>query len=383
MLCSLPAELVGIVLNQLEREDLFNVRTICKAMSCYVNPFVFRKLHVWFEEQSLQSLINIASDPVLGKNVREVVIGMDYFYDVEYDQFKKHICFSDHRYGPTVSPKRSDRAQRKDIWRVYRTCYRKQCALEESGRDLAMMTQALRGFPSLVEVRLIDYQHWLDEFKAPRLLKTEKLRKHMLTAPDERLRIPRGGQQIRVLLQALAASGRKIEELTLDTHSSNISISGYYGTLPEGFDSITVQALSGLKRLGFTLDPIEIEMLVQLKMDSQELSLTTILRAATQLESLWVHLPPFGNVPWNDYIQVPRVGQLKELFVSEVYLHEADFALFLRSSCQGLRKFYLRKAMVKGNSWDLIFETIRSLPNLETVELEGLWYRTNQGGRRF
>ena len=358
------------------------MRITCKAMSCYAIPLTFEELHVWFEEQSLQSLVNIANDPVLCKSVRKLIIGMDYFYDVSYEQYKKFIY--KYRSGRTLPLKRSDRAQRRDAWPVYRKYYLKQCALEESGRDLAMMTQALRAFSSLVSVKLMDYQPGHDGFKGPRLLRTENLLlEEMLTVPNHSIRIPRGGQQIRVTLRALAASDTKIEKLTLYLNSCNISNTGCYGPLPEEFYSITVQALTGLKRLALVLDPIPSDLLAALKRNSQELSLTTILRAATQVEHLWVDLPPNCDEPWNNCIQIPRFGQLRELFVTETLLHEADFALFLRSSCQGLQKLTLGAAKVEEESWDLIFETIRSLPNLETVELFSLWHDISRGGTRF
>ena len=371
---SLPPELVRNVLEGIDREDLFNLRITCKAMNCYASLLAFKELHVWFEEQSLQRLVNIADNPILCKNVRKVVIGMDYFYSFNYGSFKKYVFLEDN-----IVPKQSEGVKPKDAWHVYRTYYLKQCALEESGRDLAMMTQALRAFSSLVSVKLMDYQPWVGN-KGPRLLRTEKLlRKDMLTVPNESILIPRGGQQLRVLLQALAASGRKVEELSLHKESRDISHKGFYGPLPAAVQAITVQALASLKRLYFIFDPIRPNVLAELKEKSQESSLTTILRAATRVEGLWLELAPQCDEPWNNYIQIPRVGQLKELYVTETHLHETDFALFLRSSCQGLRKLTLGDAKVEEKSWDLIFETIRSLPGLETIELYSLWHRITKG----
>ena len=383
LLLSLPPELVGIVLNRLYREDLFNVRLTCKAMSCYATPLAFEELHVWLEEQSLQSLTNIASDPLLCKNVRKLIIGMDYFYDVSYRDFQDCIYSYNYSADPTPGSNGSEDAQRREAWDVYRKYYFKQCALEKSGRDLAMMTQALRAFSSLVSVSLMDYQPWHDGYQRLRLLKSERLlQTDMLTVPRDHIRIPRGGRQIRVLLQALAASDRKITELSLEMNSTYISETGLYGPLPKEFHSITVQALSHLQKLNLALlDPIDPGLLAPWK-NSQELSLTTILRAATQLECLWVEMPPEDDELWNNYIQISRVGRLRELLVSEVVFHEADFVLFLSSSCQGLQRLFLANAKVKEESWDLIFETIRSLPNLETIELHNIWHKISNGGTR-
>lgn len=375
LLRSLPAELVSGVLKELDREDVFNVRTTCKEMSYFANPFAFKELHVWLEESSLQSLLNIASDPILCKNVRKLVIGMDYFYDITWEEFKQYIFppFT-HNPAPTQPPNLTERTQRRATWSVYREYYLKQRALENSGRDLAMMTQALKAFSSLVTVKLVDYQPCVDGFKSPQLLKTEKLlRKDMLTVPNPRIRVPRGGQQMRVLLQALAASDRKIEKLVLDLNSANISRTGFYGPLPEAFHSITIQALAGLKTLVLNLRDISPYLLKRLKLRSEESSLTSILQAATRVERLWVQFPDDFTQSWSNYIHVHRVCQLKELHISAALFHEEDFALFLRSSCQKLQKLTLWDTSVVGESWDLIFETIRNLPNLQKIELYLLW----------
>ena len=376
LLCSFSSELVNTVLKELKREDLFNVRITCKTMSCYATPLVFEELHVWFEEQSLQSLISIASDPGLGRNVKKLIIGMDYFYDVSYRDFKDYIYSIAYQFDPSPSSVRSYRAQRRDAWRVYRKYYLKQCALEKSGHDLAMMTQALRAFSSLVSVELMDFQS-----KGPRLLRTEKLlQREMLVPVNQDITIPRGGQQIRVLLQALAASDRKIEELTLHLPGGGISDTGCYGPLPEVFLSIAAQAFTGLKRLALDLASVE-DMPVVSEKRSQESSLTTMLRAATKVERLSVEFPcePDNLESWNDYIPIPRFGQLRELQVANTILHEADFALFLRSSCQRLQKLTIGMAEVKEESWDLIFETIRNLPDLETVCLFSLCCEISEG----
>ena len=382
LLRSLPTELVRLVLEELNREDLFNLRITCKAMNCYATPLVFEELHVWFEEQSLQSLINIASDPILRKNVRRVTVGMDYFYDFTYRWLKDYLFYD----GIFVAPssKQLERAQRKDAWRVYRRYYHKQCALEESGRDREMMTQALRAFSSLVSIKLMDYQPLAEESKGPRLLRTENaLRVDMLTVPNPAVQIPRGGRHIPVLLQALSVSDKKIERLALHLNSFNITEGGFYGSLPEAFHSITSEALTGLKRLSLILSSISPTLLADLETKSQESSLTTILRAATQLECLSLELTQRKIEPWKNYIQIPRVGQLRKLRVVGAFLHEADFALFLRSSCQGLQNLTLGEVYVVEKSWDLIFDTIRSLPKLETIELYSLEHDISTVGMRY
>ncbi len=87
LLLLLPAEIQRLVLEQLDRGSLFNLRVTCKAMCYQVTPIAFRELHVWLEEESLQKLVNIAQVPHLRTCVKRLNFGMDAFYDTGFGTF--------------------------------------------------------------------------------------------------------------------------------------------------------------------------------------------------------------------------------------------------------------------------------------------------------
>jgi len=382
----LPAEIQRLVLEQLDYESLFNLRLTCKALCYHATPIVFQHLHVWLEEQSLQKLVNIAQKPHLRTYVKSIGFGMDAFSDTDFQTFKHHVF--PHQDNACAFPQgESEAALLKPAWRVYRRYYRKQRALGEFRLDLAMMTEAIASFSSLDAIDMIDFQTTvLGEAEGPRLLREEKsLRTHMLNISNPRILVPRGGRQLRVLLGALGAIDRKLQELTLHLWTSNINDGGFYAPLSAKEVCFAWSAFAGLKKLNLCLKAIPRAIIEGCRERSEELSLTTVLRAATELESLCLGLPSHDTKPepgecWKDIIQIKRFGELKRVCIAGAILNEDAFIAFLLLSCQGLKSLALGFATVVEGRWDLILETIRDIPELQQIDLEDLWYDDSGGG---
>lgn len=381
LLLLLPAEIQRLILDQLDRKTLFNLRVTCKALCYQATPIAFRELHVWLEEESLQKLVNIAHMPHLRTCVKRLGFGMDAFYDASFRTFERFVFPNQVDNFYAFPQRKIEAALLKPAWRVYRRYYKKQRALEESRKDLVMLTKAVASFSSLERIDLIDYQAFVDgAAEGPTLLRDQtSLRQHMLNVPNPTILVPRGGRQLQVLIRVLGIIDRKLQELTLHLWSSNISVNGFYSPLSAKNIRFAWSAFAGLKKLGLCLFGIRREIVEDCRERSEELSLTTVLRAAAQLESLWLELPrvdtnPPPGVCWKNIIQVQSFGKLKELSIEGATLDEAEFVSFLLHSCQGLESLNLMSATVVEGRWDLILETIRGLPKLQWIFLEDLWY---------
>ncbi len=297
---------------------------------------------------------------------------------------------------------------------MYRRCYERQCVLEQADIDVTMMTEALEAFISLDKIDLIDFQPWnvtcsrepwgTNRREGLRLGKMPGVPMHAIN------KFSRGGRQLHVLLRALAGRSRNLRNLSLQLFAPNIIQGGFYSPLPVDDVSLAIPAFGGLKILCLCLQIIQPSVMEQWRQPSQESPLTTILRAATGLQSLWLTLPDgIGSVLWpegagccwRDFIQVHCFGQLKELTIDGAILHEADFVAFLLQSCQRLKILSLglacviegpwfyrslgepvnlaNRTVIEG-IWDSIFEAIRSLPALEEIELYYLWQELNNHG---
>lgn len=376
----LPAEIQRFVVEQLDGKGMFNLRLTCKALCFHVNPIAFQQLHVWLEEESIQKLVNIAREPHLRTYVKSIRFGMDAFYGTDFETFKYDVFpHQDNVYNFPQGG--TETALLKPAWRVYRTYYKKQRALKESRLDLAMMTEAFASFSSLETIDLIDFQAYVDGCaEGPTLLREEvSLRTHMLNVSKPRMLVPRGGRQLRVLIRALGAIDRKLQELTLHLWTSNINEDGFYSPLSAKDVRFAWSAFTGLKKLDLSLCGIRRKIIEDCRVCSEELSLTTVLRAATELESLWLELPEIDTRPeprecWKNIIQIQRFGKLKHLSIEGATLNEAEFVSFLLQSCQGLKSLNLEYATVVEGRWDLILETIKDLPELQQIDLGYLWY---------
>ncbi len=405
--------MIDAVLEMLDRKDMFVLRLTCKALCSYATPMVFDKLLVWLEQDSLQRLVNIARHPQLRTHVDRISFGMERFYDVDVRQFEDDI-YSETTWDERTSIRdESQDTLKDDAWSVYHRYYERQCTLEQSNTDVTMMTEALEAFISLKKIDLIDSQPWdVDCRQEPWGIKREGLilDKMLAGPPYANKDYPRGGRQLYVLLQALAKRSKNLEKLSLQLFASNISTGGFYSPLPVDKLSLAVPAFVGLRRLFLRLEIIQPLVMEQWKQPSKESPLTTILRAATGLEVLWLALPdgidsalwPVGaGCCWRDFIQIHRFGQLKELTIDGAILHKADFVAFLLQSCQRLKTLSLgmarviegpwsrrslgepvtlANAIVIEGTWNSIFEAIRSLPVLEEIELYYLWQELDQLG---
>lgn len=405
--------MIDAVLEMLDRKDMFVLRLTCKALCSHATPMAFDKLHVWLEHDSLQRLVNIARHPQLRTHVDRIAFGMERFYDVDVTQFEDDI------YSETTWDKRtsirdeSEDTLKEDAWSVYHRYYERQCTLEQSNTDVTMMTEALEAFISLKKIDLLDSQPWnVDCRQESWGIRREGLILDLMLAvpPHAHKDFPRGGRQLYVLLRALAERSINLEKLSLQLFASNISTGGFYSPLPADNLSLAIPAFVGLKRLSLRLEIIQPLVMEQWKLPSKESPLTTILRAATGLEILWLALPdglasavwPVGaGCCWRDFIQIHRFGHLKELRIDGAILDEADFVAFLLQSCQRLQTLSLGMArVIEGpwsrrssgepvtlanvtvieGTWNSIFEAIRSLPVLEEIELYYLWQELDQHG---
>ena len=387
----LPTEIHDMILKDLDRESLLKVRATCKVLNLQATAPAFKRLHVWLEEGSLQNLVNIANDLHLHKCVKHIDFGTDLFYEVFGAQFWQHVFYrfiGRHRHA--FEEGTSEAAHAKSAWHTYRKHYMKQYTLEITHDDLIMFAYAIEAFPALECIRLAEFQPHVDgSNEGSKLLEKKSLRPAMVNATSAWPPVPVGGHQLRILIRALAASsGRKLENLYLQIYTADMSKDGFFSPLSAKDANFAKSAFSGLKRLTLSLPSVCFSNRFDWIMNSTESSITTILKTATELEDLRIQFLTIGrsmiskpSTYWHDLIQTTCFGKLKNLSIEGGILNEAAFATFLIQSCQVLQKLNVSGViMVQEGSWDLIFETIRSLPELADLSLERLWCgRYNNG----
>ena len=333
----LPAEIHGLILRELDRESLFQIRLTCKALNYRATPRVFKRLHVWLEEESLQKLVNIANEPRLHNYVKFIDFGMDLFYDIDGEYFKKYIFsqFSNHHDILELA------------WYVYRIYYLKQNILKRTNGDLAMFAHAIAAFSALECIRLVDFQSHVDgSNEGPKLLERETLlRQDILNAACIQPPMPLGSKQLRILIRALAASGgSKLQNLCLQLYTVDLNKQGFYSTLSARDTDLAKSAFCGLKRLSLSLPPVCYTLVEDWEVSSTQSSISTILKAATELEDLQLEFPPTRTSTtvgpasyWKHIIQTNCFGKLKRLSIKGAILNEDKVASFLMQSCQRLK----------------------------------------------
>ena len=378
---SLPPEVLRLVLNELAEEDLYSLRLTCKALSYLATPLVFEQLNVWLEEHSLQSLVNVASECGLRVHVKAVSISLEYFYDIDYDMFKEHI-YNGLVWNAEVKKfvnTELDVTKCQDTWDVYCQYLEKQGGLEKSGLDIAMLTYALGAFESLESISLTDHQDVEHGVRPLKLLRKEGLLRHwMLALPVGNVDVPKGGRQLKVLLRALSIVRTKPEELFLYIDTNIMGEEGLFSPLSVDDRRLAISAFSKLKCL-----TLLVPLACTVASPPPKSSLTTILIAATELESLSIMFQhvnqPTGGDPWMDIIQAHPFGKLRTLSIVSAAVSEAGFTTFLVEACHSLRVLQLEEMSIVNGSWTRTFEAIRGLKNLGEVYLNKLNYSDERG----
>ena len=390
LIVRLPFEIHSLILKELDRDSLLKLRLTCKALNYQTIPRAFKRLHVWLEEESLQKLVNIANEPHLHKSVRFIDFGMDSFYDTDVIGFKPYVyprLFTRYAYEGNTPGLFS----LKSSWAPYLNHFTKHDSLKVTGRDFEMFAHAIAAFSALECIRLVDFHSLADgSNEGPRLPKRRTmLRPGIRNAPYILPPMPIRTHQLQILIRALAANSRtKLRNLTLHLYITSPTNHGFHSTLSAEDADLAKPAFSGLKTLTLSLPCVTYSNIEDGKETSRESTISAVLKAATQLEVLRIELPlqrrlrvAFHSIYWQDIVQPTCFGKLKTLSIKGGTLKEAEFVSFLTQSCQGLKRLDLSDVrMVEDQSWDLIFETIRSLPELTQLSFESLWCGPCRGG---
>lgn len=364
LIYTLPYELLEQIVNGVTFYELLILRLTCKALHDHATPLLFRRVHIWLEASSLQKLVNVATAPRLSDHVRHISCGMEDFYDVKFDTFKRHRL--------TNGYNSLDYAKTRAAHQLYQT-YAQRQILGEKWMVHSMTT----AFKNLRKQQSMDITGTFDsDYGLAILAKEPLLRRHMLKPLE--VEGPVGGRQLRVMLEALATTQR----LALLSLRIDYFFTGGEGSLLSPLSDEHIQfvqhAFGTLKTLDLEL-PHEISQALQ-KQDGRILSTRTILEAATNLECLTLEisgtfdLKPNAEAFWSNMIGTHKIGNLREVSITGLVIKESELVNFLLQSCRQLVELSISSVSLTRGSWDIVFDTIRRLILLETVSVHGPTY---------
>lgn len=397
---TLPAEIIDLIVAEVDYKTLPSLRLTCHALSSAPNAWLFRSIDFWLEASSLQKLLNVALNPRLSKHVKYLSCGIEQFYDVDFGTFARYVYHENPDDVEDMNKlSKKEKRRRYATYNVYRDHFNKQTELwygrlNPNGRQTDLCTgtasqcirTALSSFTALRSIDIVDNgavwwmqrcNHQCGFIRANRgLLQTQPLlHDHMLTMENVPFTLPRGAFQFQTIVRALARTPRYIEELRVSLWAGNLNNESLLSALNEVPEHITSRVCSELKKL--TIDLPELPVPLSKLSPEGKLSICTILQAATKLECLYLaladgdlesrHPPRFRDLCGNR-----KIGNLQTLCIDSAIFYTPDFAKFLLKSCLGLRVFWLTNVSLKQGPWDPIFNVIRQMNCLESIELSEL-----------
>lgn len=325
--------------------------------------------------------------------MKQISCGTEEFFNFEFQYFRDVVLYEHyrlsgrpHRENPAAGefgdiPKR-EQIRQKATWSEYRDCYKKQRCLYSDNVALNCLTLAISSLPALTTVEIIDLsEEWWSNSRCytPRALlkKLRLLRDDMLLLTDILIPLPRGGRQLRVLLQVLAESERRIEDFRIRLFSRGVGGKSLLFPLCKTLKSSADYVFSNIRELSIALPDLplmEYDILPQ-----KVLSTCTIAQAAHGLERLCIEMPDVETETSSPprFINIfgeRKIGNLKDVRIIGATLFEADFEAFLLKSCLGLQIFHLHNARLVEGSWNPIFNAIRRMQCLKQLDLYFLRY---------
>lgn len=365
---ALPYELLDHIVSFLWFEPWSSLRLTCKKISLHVTPLIFRTLNIWLVEGPLQNLLNIAQSPHLSRHVKHITFGLDEVYDLEFSTFARHIYGEDtltrdvySGVGPFYTGEELSQRYHQCLasYRTYQKSMYRQRRLERSGEFVALMSAAFASLPPMVSIQIEDRpQTWCSE--------------------------PRGQRQLQTLIRALSGASYKLENLTLRLDKRRRgSRGGLLSPLDWSNEKLATAAFAHLKFLDLQLK--ETDFLAYQRMPTQQLSVSTIIQAATNLEDLRIELPDLwgkdGQGPGATLIDLTgsrKIGHLRTVTLESIDIRQHELTHFLETSCTELYRLRLIHARLLDGQWEDVFLTLRRF-HLEHVDLHHLQWYTDEG----
>lgn len=367
----LPPELISLVAEAVEQSTLPALRLTSHTLCHHATPFLFRHLDCWLAKASLKKLVRTARLPHLAKHVKHISIGTEEFYDVDFEVFKAYL-YRDRKY---------DESDQRASYRAYRKYWRQQTRLRCNDTDMFMLAEALLRFTALTSMDITDHFDHYGE-TGGRSLEQRALRHPRMMFSVYKASL--GGHQLGTLIRAIDIAGTVLQSLSLDMNFGKV---GGSESLLRAFDheeeSLAHVALMNLKEFHLRISAMH-SATYRRELDD-ELSLATVLRACPNLEHISLMLfeedsDDQGPRPsFRDLVGTFQFHRLQKLTIVNLVVSEEEFRDFLLRSCPELKELRVDSARLTKGSWSSLFQHIRGLSRLDTVELACLRYDYAEG----
>jgi hypothetical protein len=242
LLVDLPEELITLIATELDSQDFFNFRRICREINTksfsHLLHHYFQTRYVMLDRCSLENLLQISSHTIFGPSLHTLEICVDHLTD-EPPLFNPGTWYCDLEHElATVNEAE------------YKRYLDDQIYLKESGLDAAYLTQALVNLPNCKTIVIDDLnQPWgaASQKRQTGVSPTSKV----LTA-DSICFVKRA---LRVILAAVIASRLSLEEFHISFGFNRHAISPAMLVLPEICSDQLRSRLTSLNTLVLTINP--------------------------------------------------------------------------------------------------------------------------------
>ncbi|KAL9005080.1 MAG: hypothetical protein Q9188_002127 [Gyalolechia gomerana] len=120
----MPAEILGMICEELPEEDLPALRLQCQYLCEIATRHIFRSVLVRFKKTSIAALFELSNHPALSRNVETIVYEPNLVERLTRDSWEKRIPLRDYHHTAPIPPTPKQSASQRD-WRLHHRTVRK------------------------------------------------------------------------------------------------------------------------------------------------------------------------------------------------------------------------------------------------------------------
>lgn len=413
----LPTEILANIFVHLSNDDIYNLphRICAKGLFDKEGQCRFGQHRIWIEKKNLQQLTRISYHPIIRNFVQELVVSHEMPCDIELKDFLEEQWIDKHSKRTRVPrkltlenfhtlagiPEYSCPTCRgwpslSDRWTAHKSALKSLQELQNSGKDVKILDEALTRFESFKAISIDNFAHG-DEERRKLGLRYFHVSESYHISPRPSFSRPSCSTVLTILIKVLSITHSKISSFEImgnaesrwhhdGMQSAVINIASSDCPFPSliisnAFRNMKRVELRGLWTLNDWADDPQPRNANSQPLSSSDRMLVCMLRSAVQLEELTLsfsdgyRMHPYTfalpNIPLGRYPGTNRFRRLKILHLAHFRLQPQHLDYFLKATAKTLIDLTLEDILLSGG-WESAFDKLKGIFRLRALRLQSL-----------
>ena len=344
----------------LQENAIKNVRLVCRLFERLATPFLLAHVRCGPLSRELTALTAVSLHPVLSRSVKEIIyVGSRYPMMRTFVEYKEALEASEFFDAPKSQEQALDL---KSAFLQHGQYYNDQSAMETSGETVARLCTALMRMPNVDKITVSpNFYCYLDNHYSSKYFLEPK------SAYDDAFLL---------MTLVLSLTGTNIRELDIEDDDAIPERAGVTGRVFRGMSTMSLghccNAFRDLRKISMEISEVDIY-------GWKTGYPAEIISCATNLEYLWLSGDGYDLIPVKYLLSTTVWSRLTSVSLIRLALDQEELVDFLRRHAGTLKDLWLFDVDLRSGSWDIVLERMKSLLSLQTVSIQEVIGRDNEG----